>query len=307
MGFNYKRIFKNSEKRVKLMQALSFVPDSIMLRLQYWIKTGRRLNLNAPERYSEKVQKYKMCYKNPIMKKCADKYAVREYLEERGYGQYLNEIYGVYTSPKDIDFEKLPKQFVLKDTLGSGDDSMIIVTDKDKLDISLAKIKMNKWVNEPTHLKNPGREWVYDGVKHRIIAEKLLITDENGDLPDYKFFCFDGKVFCLYMMKNYTMHHEAGVLGFLNRDFELLPVRRKDFAPMTVQPKKPDNYDLMVKMAEELSKPFPHVRVDFYNISGNIIFGELTFFNASGYVEFEPDSFDKEMGNQFNLRTYKGE
>lgn len=306
MGFNYKRIFKNSESRIKLMQALSFVPDSIMLRLQYWIKTGRKLNLDNPVRYSEKIQKYKMCYKNPIMKKCVDKYAVREYLKERGYGQYLNEVYGVYISPEDIDFEKLPAQFVLKDTLGSGDDSMIIVTDKDKLDISLAKAKMTKWINEPVHLKNPGREWVYDGIKHRIIVEKLLITDEKGDLPDYKFFCFDGKVFCLYMMQNYTMHHEKGVLGFLNRDFVLLPVRRKDFAPMTIQPEKPKNYDLMVKMAEELSKPFPHVRVDFYNISGNIIFGELTFFNASGYVEFEPDDFDKEMGNQFNLRSYKG-
>lgn len=303
----YKDIIKSQALRVKLLQALSFVPDKQMLKLQYKMKLGRKLNLKDPQRYSEKIQLYKMTHRNSLMATCADKYDVRRFVSERGCSEYLNENYGVYDSPDDVPFSKLPKQFVLKDTLGSsGDLSMIIVLNKDKLNIEEAKKKMQTWVDEPVHKKNAGREWVYDGRKHRIIAEKLLIADENGDLPDYKFFCFDGKVFCSYMMENYTMHHEEGILGFFDRDFNLLPVRRADFAAMTKQPPKPKNYQKMVELAEILSKGFPHVRVDFYNIDGQIIFGEMTFFNASGYVQFVPDEFDFEMGNKFILSENAG-
>ena len=239
------------------------------------------------------------------MKTCVDKYGVREYVKSHGCENILNELYGVYNSAEEVDFNKLPNQFVLKDTLGGGDASMIIVTDKNKLDIKKAKEKMQKWIKEPIDTKHAGREWVYDGEKHRIIAERLLITDENGDLPDYKFFCFDGKVYCSYMMQNYTMHHEDGVLGFFDRDFRLLKVKRKDFKAMVNPPEKPKNYEKMVELAEILSKDFPHVRVDFYNIDGKIVFGELTFFNASGYVEFEPDQFDYDMGEQFNVISFE--
>lgn len=298
----YKDIIKSQALRVKLLQALSFLPDKQMLKLQYRMKLGRKLNLESPKRYSEKIQVYKMIHKDPLMATCADKYDVRQFVLEKSCQEYLNDNYGVYDSPEDVPFSELPKQFVLKDTLGSsGDLSMIIVLDKDTLNIEEAKRKMQTWVDEPINKKNAGREWVYDGRKHRIIAEKLLISDENGDLPDYKFFCFDGKVFYSYMMQNYTMHHEEGILGFFNRDFKLLPVRRADFAPMTQQPPKPRNYEKMVELAEILAQGFPHVRVDFYNISGKIIFGEMTFFNASGYVQFEPDEFDFEIGKQFNL------
>lgn len=303
---DYKKIFRNPEKRVKLMQNLSFIPDHMMLKLQYRIKLGRKLDLRNPKRYSEKIQLYKLQYHNPIMADCVDKYSVRDYVQKRIGSKYLNELYGVYSSPEQVDFDKLPNQFVLKDALGSGGDlSMIIVTDKSQIDFAEARSKMKKWVDEPINKKNAGREWPYDGRKHRIIAEKLLISDENGDLPDYKFFCFKGKVFCSYMMMNYTMHHDEGVLGFFDRDFNLLPVRRADFAPMLTQPPKPQNYDKMVELAEILAKEFPHVRVDFYNINGKIIFGELTFFNASGYVKFEPDDFDYIMGEQFDVITYE--
>ena len=240
--------------------------------------------------------------RDPVMEMCADKYSVRSFVEQRIGAQYLNTLYGVYNEVDDIDFNKLPNQFVLKDTLGSsGDLSMILVTDKSKLDLDWAKTKMQKWVDEPINKKNAGREWVYDGRRHRIIAEKLLISDEKGDLPDYKFFCFDGKVACSYMMMNYTMHHEKGILGFFDRDFNLLPVRRADFAPMLEQPQKPINYDKMVELAEALASGFKHARVDFYNIKGQIVFGEITFFNASGYVKFEPDEFDYTLGNLFKI------
>ena len=131
------------------------------------------------------------------------------------------------------------------------------------------------------------------------------MEQDEGDLPDYKFFCFDGKVFCVYLMTNYRENHEDGVLGFLDREFNLLPVHRTDFKRMTVAPEKPINYEQMVKYAEIISKQLPHVRVDFYNVNGKIVFGELTFFMASGYFEFVPDSFDFEMGKWFHLPEKK--
>lgn len=296
---NYKKFLKSQGLRFKILNFFSWIPDKTMVKIQYRIKTGRKLNLKNPKRYTEKLQLYKLKYRNPVMRQCADKYEVRKYVESKGLENILNELYGVYDNPDEIDFDKLPKSFVLKDTLGGGGNSVILVADKSKVDLAEIKEKMKHWVGKESRYKNPGREWVYDNQKHRIIAEKYLINDGSSDLPDYKFFCFDGEPYCIYMMENYTMHHDKGVLGFLDTDFKLLPARRKDFAPMKKQPKKPKNYDKMLEMARKLSKGFPHVRVDFYNINGKIIFGEMTFFNASGYTEFDPDEFDFELGKKF--------
>lgn len=302
---NYKKLIKSREARIKILQMFSFVPDEWMLRIQYKIKTGRSLNLSNPKRYSEKLQWYKLHYRNPLMAQCVDKYDVREYIEKIGLGRYLNKVYGVYNSLTEIEFETLPKSFVIKDTLGGGGNSVILVKDKNSVDWTKICAQMEKWVKQPENVKTPGREWVYEGRKHRIIIEALLESDETGDLPDYKFFCFQGKPEFLYMMSDYTQHHSKGRLGFLTTDFKLLPVRRADFLPMEEQPEKPLNYDEMLEAVKVLSAPFPHVRVDLYNINGKIIFGELTFFNASGYVQFTPDSFDYTMGEKFDLKHLK--
>ena len=298
---DYKKIIKSRKLRIKILNMLNFIPDKLMLKIQYRIKMGRKLDLKNPQRYTEKLQLYKLNYKNPVMKKCVDKYEVRKYVEELGCSKILNELYGVYNSPDEIDFDSLPNSFVIKDTLGGGGNSVILVRDKSKLDIEKAKEQMNSWMVNVLK-KNPGREWVYDNQKHRIIIEKLLIAENKDDLPDYKFFCFNGEPYCLYMMENYTLHHDDGVLGFLDTDFKLLPYYRKDFKPMKNVPQKPENFEEMLKIARILSKDFPHVRVDLYNIDGKIVFGELTFFNASGYMKFEPDEFDFILGEKFNLK-----
>ena len=295
----YKKIFKNLDTRRKILSLLNWIPDKPMLKLQYRIKLGRKLDLKNPQRYSEKIQWYKLNYRDPLMKTCVDKYAVREYISQCGYSDILNECLGIFNDPEEIVLDELPSSFVLKDTLGSGGNSVILVHDKSTVNWSECKKQMWKWVNTSVKSKDCGREWVYDNMKHRIIVERMLDMDENNDLPDYKFFCFNGKVFCSYMMQNYTMHHSEGIMGFLDRDFNLLPVSRADFKPMLKQPEKPKNYDKMLEIAEKLSAPFPHVRVDLYNIDGVIVFGELTFFNASGYTKFEPDTFDYELGEIF--------
>lgn len=301
MSFNYKSLIKSRNVRIWIMSILSFVPDKIMLKIQYKIKTGRKLNLTNPQRYTEKLQYYKLNYRNPLMKQCANKYEVRKYVIDCGLEHILNDLIGVYDSPNDIKFEELPNQFVAKDNLGGGGNSVLVCLDKDKLDIASVKNEMKRWCKR-TKGKHPGREWVYDNQEKKIVIEKYL-SQEDGDLPDYKFFCFNGKVVFSYLMENYSMHHDQGRLGFFDKDFNLLPYHRKDFAPITVQPEKPKNYEKMVEYAEILSKNFPHVRVDFYNIDGKIYFGELTFFMASGYLNFEPDEFDFIMGKEFDLST----
>ena len=299
--FDYKKLIRSRSTRIKILHFFDFIPDSWMLRFQYFIKMGRNLHLKKPQRYTEKLQWYKLYYRNPLMRQCVDKYDVREYVEKCGLKEILNECYGVFDRVEEIDFNKLPNSFVLKDTLGSGGNDIIIVKDKTKLNINETIKRMKEWTDYPYKGKHPGREWVYENKKHRIIVEKNLLQKNITDLPDYKFFCFNGRVFCSYLMQNYTFHHDKGRLGFFDRDFKSLSVYRSDFAPIETQPTKPKNYEQMFQYAETLSKVFPHVRVDFYNIDGQIIFGELTFFMASGYLNFEPDNFDFILGKEFEL------
>lgn len=293
----YKKVFKDKDLRLKILKALSFVPDRVMIPIQYKIKTGNRLNLKNPTRYTEKLQWYKLYYRKEIMTECSDKYAVRKFVESRGLGHLLNTLYAVYDSPNEIDFDSLPNSFAMKMTVGSG--MNYFVEDKTKEDINSLRELAVKWFNADSC--SYGREWCYYNIKPRIVFEELLPMNEHDDLPDYKFFCFDGEPFCLYTMVDYTKNHDHGRLGFFDTDFKLLPYCRKDFKPIKEQIPVPPNFEKMVEYSRILSSGFPHVRVDFYDIAGRIVFGELTFYNASGYTVFEPDEFDYIMGEQFVL------
>lgn len=299
---DYKKLIKSKTMRIKIRQALSFIPDKTMVKMQYRLRTGNRLNLKNPKRFSEKLQWYKLYYRDPLMAQCADKYEVRRYVEQCGLGNILNELYGVYNTPDEVDFKNLPKSFVLKDTLGGGGISVILVQDKEKMDERAVREKMWSWVNEPVNKKHNDREWVYDGRKHRIIAEKMLMSENDRDLPDYKFLCFDGKPFCLYVRQNHAMNHSSGELGFFDCKFHLLPAHITEFEPIRIVPPMPENFDEMVRISEILSAGFPHVRIDLYNINGKIVFGEMTFFSTSGYINYEPDEFDFILGEKFVLK-----
>lgn len=298
---DYKKIIQSRSMRIKIMQALSFVPDKQMVELQYRIKTGRRLDLKNPRRYTEKLQWYKLHYRNPVMTQCADKYDVRSFVESRGLDKILNELYGVFDSPDEINYDELPDSFVLKDTLGGGGNSVILVKNKNEIDRKALYQQMKKWVDEPVNKKSVGREWVYDKRKHRIVIEKLL-KQKNGDLADYKFYCFDGKVFCFYVRTDYVNSHAEGKMVFFNRNKDHMAGVGMDYCKSaSIAPALPKEIDEMIGLAEILSDGFPHVRVDLYNIDGKIVLGEMTFFNASGYFLFEPDEFDFVIGNCFKL------
>jgi hypothetical protein len=298
---DYKKIIKSRETRLRILRTLDFIPDKTMIKMQYFIKTGRRLNLKNPQRYTEKLQWYKLYYRDPLMQQCADKYDVREYVRSKGLGYILNECYGVYERVEDIDFDSLPDQFVLKDTLGGGGNSIIICKDKATFDFENAKKQMQKWLSIDSNKKNEGREWVYQGRKHRIIIEKYIESNPSeGGLVDYKFFCFNGEPKYLYVIADRILGQIAGI-GIFNVNFELLSVIRTDERPLERNIEKPKNFDEMIDIVKIISKDFPHVRVDLYNQDGNIIFGENTFFDGSGYHKYEPDEFDFVLGRKFAL------
>ena len=290
-------------KRKLLKSAKQYTPRIILLCRNYVKRIGRMPRLRNPETFSDKLAWYILYYRDERMRICTDKAAVREYIESLGMGDLLNECYGVYERAEDIDWDSLPQKFVIKHTLSGENMGIILVFDKNTLAMDETKNTLHEWLDEPPIRRATAGLWIFENRKPRVIIEKLLIENENGDLPDYKFFCFSGRVFCSYLIRNSTTktdRHE-GELGIFDRDFRLLPVSRAGWNPITEQPEKPKNYERMIEIAEKLSEPFPHVRVDLYNLDGQIVFGELTFFSNTGPSKYVPEAFDYEMGKQFIL------
>ena len=295
--------YLKSKIKLQILKLFNWIPDKQMICIQYKIKTGRKLNLNNPTRYTEKLQWYKLYHRNPIMAKCADKWEVRNYIAEKGLSNILNECYGVYNSEEEIDFNSLPDQFVIKSTNGASGIGIEICTDKSKLDISKLKKELHKWLRPQKN--GGGREWVYYQYAPRLIIEKYLSPGKSEEsLVDYQFFCFHGEPYCLYVMNERFM--ENGVRqNILDLNYNIMPYMRVKIQPIRTELKKPENFDIMINMARTLSKDFPYVRVDFYNIDGKVIFGEMTFFPESGYYDFKPDEFDFILGEKFDITNIK--
>lgn len=294
---DYKKIIKKPEIRYKILSMFNWVPDIIMIKLQYKIKMKRKLDLKNPKRFTEKIQWYKLNYRNPIMHQCVDKFEVRKYVEGKGLKDILNEIYNVYDNIDNIDFKKLPNKFVIKATNGGGGLNILICEDKEKFDIEHALKTMNSWLNIKQK-KSFGREWAYEGNSNKIIIEKYLEgNDEHlSGINDYKFLCYNGKVEYIVFDGDRYIKHKRNIY---DRNWNYIDIQT-DCEKLGDTIKKPENLEKMIGIAEILSKDFPFVRVDLYSISGKIVFGELTFYPWSGYVQFEPDEFDFSLGKQFN-------
>ena len=300
-SMDYKKIIRSRSTRRKILKALFFVPDKTMIKIQYWIKTGRRLSLNNPKRFTEKIQWYKLYYKNPIMIQCVDKYDVRKYIHKKGYKRILNKCYGIYDNSDSINWEALPDAFVIKNTLSGGSNGVFVIKSKNTEEIRQVKEKITNW-GRLKRSKSSGREWpYYSGKMDRILIEKYL-EDSSGDLVDYKFFCFYGMTKYFYVRTGYANNHDEGEMAFFDRECNYLPGVGFDYCKIAqVEPALPDNIHEMIDIADNLSRDFPHVRVDLYNIDGLIVFGELTFYNASGYMLFIPDEWDYKFGESFEL------
>lgn len=295
---DYKKLLRSQKVRFLILKFLSFVPDSVMLKLQYRIKMGFGLNLKDPKRFTEKLQWYKIHYRNPLMGKCVDKYEVRKYIESRGLENTLNKLYCVCSDPEEIDFSALPERFVVKTTDGGGGENIFICRDKSALDVEALKVKLRTWKDKKS--VNPGREWAYTLIEEsRYIVEEYLENEENPEagISDYKFFCFNGKPYCIaYDIDRYIGHKR----NFYDTQWNNLHVTTDcdNFDDALVE--RPEGLEDMLKVAEILSKDFPFVRVDLYFIKGKVYFGELTFYPWSGYVKFKPEDFDYKLGNLMN-------
>ena len=291
----YKKIIKNKKTRYKILKMLKTIPDKSMIKLQYRIKLHRGLNLKNPQRYTEKIQWYKLNYRNPLMQKCVDKYYVREYVKEKGLENILNTLYQVVDCAQDLDFNLLPNKFIIKTTNGSG--TNIICRNKSSLDINAVKKELDEYLAQAE--ASAGREWAYEGSSKKIIVEALLEDLNNVDLgvSDYKFLCFNGKPkYIVYDKDRFTDHKR----NFYDIDWNYIKVD-SDCSCFGDTVDKPKGLEEMLEIAKKLSEDFPAVRVDLYNIDGKIFFGELTFYPWSGYVQFSPDSFDYELGKDFPL------
>lgn len=298
---DYKKIFKSRKLRHIILRALKRVPDKTMLKIQYKIKHGRKLDLKNPERFTEKLQWYKVNYRNDTLHKCVDKYMVREYIEQKGLKETLVKLYGVYDSIDDVDVSVLPDKFVLKTTNGGGGLNVYICKDKSTFN----KAKVKEQIGELRTYKSgdAGREWAYVGVKPRIIVEEYLENFENPDagINDYKFLCFNGKPEYVIVDANRFVDHKR---NFYNIDWTYRDISsdHKNFGDIM---EKPEGYEDMVAVAAKLSEGFPFVRVDLYCVDGKTYFGEMTFYPWSGYVQFTPDEFDFELGEKILLPEVK--
>lgn len=279
-----------------LLEEFAFLfPDKMYLKLLYRFRLGRRLNLKNPLRFTEKLQWLKLYYHNPICKDLVDKAKVKKYIADWIGEEHVIPTYGIWDKFDEIDFDKLPDQFVLKTTNGGGGNGIVICDKKKQLDKNKARNILEKSLRQNIFEKL--REWPYKGIDRRILAEKYM-EDEYGELRDYKFYCFDGVPKCMFVASNrYTNHN----FSYFDMEFNRLSITSVGGRPSKHEIQKPKCFNEMKIIASRLSKGFPHVRVDLYACRDKVFFGELTFFDLSGYDNFSSDAWDLKFGSWLRL------
>jgi len=273
------------------------IPAKLYLKVQYRLRLGYWMDFNNPSTFNEKLLWLKLYDHRPEYIKFVDKYEVKDIVAKIIGKEYVIPTLGVWDNVDDIDFDSLPNQFVLKCTHDSG--GLIICKDKRRLDIVNAKKKLKKCMS--ANYYHEAKEWPYKHVPHRIIAEEY-IEPQSGtdDLPDYKFFCFDGKVKALFVATDRQTEGVDVKFDFFDSNFNHLPFRQgHDNADVT--PKKPVNFEQMKEAAEKLSTGYPHIRVDFYDHGDKVLFGELTLYHFGGLTPFNPKEWDVKLGDMLTL------
>lgn len=261
---------------------------------EYKRRTGQDLNLEKPEKYTEKMQYAKLYLNTPLKTNLSDKYLVREWVEEKIGENYLIPLLGAWDKFSEINFDELPNQFVLK--LNSGSGTNIVVKDKSQFDLKKSKMKFDRWLAKNFAFSGD-IQLHYKDIKPKIIAEEY-IEDSDGELKDYKFLCFDGKVFyCWVDIGRQTTHYR----NVYDLDWNLQPWKQHYYDNSPHQIEKPENFDEMVDIAKTLCEGFSHTRVDLYNVNGRIYFGEMTFTNGSGHELIHPEKYNYMLGDLWEL------
>lgn len=273
---------------------MRFIPDSIYIQIYYFAHFKKFCDLKKPSTYNEKLNWLKLHDHNPVYPTLVDKYEAKEYVARIIGNEYIIPTLGVWDTFDDIDFEKLPNQFVLKCTHDS--EGLVIVKDKKKLDKNAAKEKIEAALKQNFYYI--GREWPYKDVRPRIIAEQYMEDHVDGELRDYKFFCFDGEPKAMFIASDRASDHVK--FDYYDLKFNHLDIKQK-YPHAQEALRKPVTFEKMIDFSKILSKGFSHVRVDFYEVDGHLYFGELTFYHFSGFMPFEPDRWDKVFGDWLKL------
>lgn len=273
---------------------LRILPTRIALYLIYFRGYRKILNLENPRTFGEKIQWLKLYGGLEELSQYVDKYEVREYIKYTIGEKYLNELYGIYNSVEEINFDLLPNKFVLKSTNGSG--RVLICKNKSKFDFDYAKKIMKKWLKDDYSKEK--KEPQYKNIKNRIIVEKYM-ENENGSLTDYKFYCFNGKV------KYYATFYDR----FTNKSIDIYSIEKGKLNGVKTCNIQNSNYEVneeeintMIKLSEKLSTKFTFVRVDFYFVDKKVVFGELTFTDGAGSDPFSPMEFDEKIASYIPLQ-----
>lgn len=277
------------------------IPDRMYLSVLFRCIFGRKLNLENPKSFNEKLQWLKLYAREPIYTTMVDKYEVKKHvIDIIGEGHIIPTL-GIWERFEDIDFETLPDKFVLKCTHDSG--GLVVCRDKASLDIDAAHRKINKCLKKNFYWE--GREWPYRSVKPRIIAEQYMEdTDKPGELTDYKIHCFNGEPKIVQVITDRFL--ESGMINdHYTLDWEKLDLVRGNYAASDKSVPKPPEIDEMLKLAKILCQGTYYVRTDFYIIANHVYFGEITFFPAAGFTSFRPDEWDDIWGEWIKLPTDK--
>lgn len=280
----------NEHRRIKGNRQIKKISDEKFIFDEYKKSTGHELNLSNPQRYTEKLQWLKLFYRDKDIELTTDKYTVREYLVQKGYGYILNDLIGAYDSVDKIDFSDLPDKFVIKLSHGSGWN--IICKDKSKLNWGMYKRIIKSWMKQNLYIY--GREWNYNNLTPKIVVEKY-IQNSDGQLTDYKFMCFNGEpTYVMVIRDRYGKTKKA----YYDMDWN----RFNHNLHLNIDEEKcPQNFEEMKKIAKDLSSRFPFVRLDFYDADGRIYFGEFTYFGGSGFFKCDPDENDFIWGEKLQL------
>ena len=280
--------------KISLRGYLNWLPDKQYLKLMYWVRLGEKLNLKNPQTYNEKLQWLKLYDRQDKYTDLVDKYEVKKYISQTIGEEYVIPTLGVWDHFEDIDFDSLPNKFVLKCTHDSG--GLVICQDKTNLNKSSARKKIDESLKKNYYYH--GREWPYKNVRPRIIAEEYIESDEKT-LKDYKFYCFDGKA-KMVMINSDRSSKECTKADYFDMNFNKLNLNW-GYENAKILPCRPHKFNEMIRLVEEISKGFPELRVDLYNCDGKIYFGEITFFDGSGFDRIEPKEWDYKLGSYISI------
>lgn len=290
---DYRNVIRNQQFRLKLIYLLRFIPDRPYLKMVYYIKTGKRLNLDNPVGFNEKENWLKLHDVHPEYGDYVDKVKVRGVVEKLIGPGYFFPLLGVWKHFDDIDFDQLPNEFVLKCNHDSG--SVKIIKDKSLIN----KIQLKRFYEPHLHRCAffAGREYPYKYVDRCIFAEKLMNVE--GGIIDYKFFCFNGKPTIMFVATERATGDPK--FDFFDMDFNHLDIVNIHPQSSRGEIKKPQCFEEMKEIATKCSQGIKFVRIDLYEIEGKVYFGEFTFFHGGGFWPMKPDHWEKELGDLIKI------